>query len=47
LLFGVTPGDPMTYLVAASALAAIAVTAVMIPAHRATKVEPVRALRSE
>ena len=47
LLFGVTPGDPLTYLLAASALAAIAVAAVMIPAHRARQVEPVRALRSE
>lgn len=47
LLFGVTSGDPLTYLLAASALAAIAVAAVMIPAHRATQVEPGRALRCE
>jgi putative ABC transport system permease protein len=47
LLFGVTPGDPLTYLLAASTLAGIAMAAVMIPAHRATKVEPVRALRCE
>ena len=47
LLFGVTPGDPMTYLLAALTLAGIAVAAVMIPAHRATQVEPVRALRCE
>ncbi len=47
LLFGVTPGDPMTYLLAASAFATIAGAAVMIAAFRATQVEPVRALRCE
>ncbi len=47
LLFGVTPGDALTYLLAASTLAGIAIAAVMIPARRATQVEPVRALRCE
>lgn len=47
LLFGVTPGDPLTYLFAASAFATIALAAVIIPASRATRVEPVRALRCE
>jgi putative ABC transport system permease protein len=47
LVFGVTPGDPLTYLLAASAFAGIAAAAVMIPALRATQVEPVRALRCE
>ena len=37
----------MTYLLAALTLAGIAVAVVMIPAHRATQVEPVRALRCE
>jgi putative ABC transport system permease protein len=47
LVFGVTPGDPLTYLLAASAFAGIAAAAVMIPAWRATQVEPVCALRCE
>src|SRR5262245_10068227 len=47
LVFGVTPGDPLTYLLAASVFAAVALAAVMIPAHRATRVEPIRALRCE
>lgn len=47
LLFGVGPGDPMTYLLAASTLAGIAVAAVMIPARRATRVDPIHALRCE
>jgi putative ABC transport system permease protein len=47
LVFGVTPGDPLTYLVAASAFAAVAFAAVIIPARRATRVEPMHALRCE
>lgn len=33
LLFGVMPGDPLTYLMAAAAFSAVAFAAVMIPAH--------------
>lgn len=47
LVFGVTPGDPLTYVLAASAFACNALAAVVIPACRATLVEPVRALRCE
>jgi ABC-type antimicrobial peptide transport system permease subunit len=47
LVYGVTPGDPLTYLVAASAFTVVALAAVTIPARRATRVEPVRALRCE
>ena len=47
LLFGVTPGDPLTYLVAAAVLSGVACAAVMIPAHRASMVEPIKALRHE
>jgi putative ABC transport system permease protein len=47
LVFGVTPGDPLTYLLAASAFAAVALAAVIVPARRATRVEPVQALRCE
>lgn len=47
LLFGVTPGDPLTYLMAAAVFSAVAFAAVMIPARRASLVEPITALRYE
>jgi ABC-type antimicrobial peptide transport system permease subunit len=47
LLFGVTPGDPVSYGVGAVLFAAVAAAAVALPARRASRVDPVRALRSE
>jgi putative ABC transport system permease protein len=47
LLFGVTPGDPLTYVMAATAFLGVAFAAVMIPARRASRVEPISALRYE
>jgi predicted permease len=47
LLFGVTPVDPAAYGVATAVLAAIAVTACAVPAVRATRVNPLTALRDE
>jgi putative ABC transport system permease protein len=47
LLFGVTPGDPLTYLLAAAMFSGVACAAVMIPARRASLVEPITALRYE
>jgi len=44
-LFGVTAGDPISYVTAAAAFAAVALAAVALPARRASRVEPVSALR--
>ncbi len=47
LLFGVDPNDPMTLVVGTAVLLGIAVVAAYVPAHRATTVDPVTALRQE
>ena len=46
-LYGVTPNDPLTIAAAAGILATVSLAAGYIPAIRATRVNPVRALRYE
>jgi putative ABC transport system permease protein len=46
LLFGVSPMDPVTYVAVAASLATVALVATYVPARRASRTDPIVALRS-
>jgi putative ABC transport system permease protein len=47
LLFGVSPTDPATILAVSTVLVMVALAASFLPAYRAAKINPIRAIRHE
>ena len=47
LLYGLSPRDPATFAMATALLAGVAMVAAFVPAWRASRIDPLRALRVE
>ena len=47
LLYGVQPGHPATFAIVGVGLTVVALVATVIPSHRATRVDPIIAIRAE
>jgi ABC-type antimicrobial peptide transport system permease subunit len=46
-LYGLRPSDPFTFVLAGISLSAVAIAASILPARRASKLDPMQALREE
>jgi ABC-type lipoprotein release transport system permease subunit len=46
-LFGVSARDPLTYGAVTAMIAVVSLTATLVPAQRATRVDPMTALRAD
>jgi len=46
-LFGLSPLDPVTYIIAVTVVAAMTVFASSLPAYRASRIDPIIGLRAE
>ena len=47
MLFGVAPTDPVVFVTVSILLLGMAATATVVPAMRATRVDPIQVLREE
>jgi putative ABC transport system permease protein len=47
ILYGVSPTDLLTYAAVTSLLLAVAIAASLVPARRATRIDPMKALRAD
>jgi ABC-type antimicrobial peptide transport system permease subunit len=47
MLYGVSPIDPATWALAAALLVTVGVIATLVPAMRATRIDPLEAIRME
>ena len=46
-MFGISPGDPLTFAVIIAVLGGVALVATLIPARRAARLDPMRVLATE
>jgi putative ABC transport system permease protein len=47
LLFQISPTDPLTFVAVAAVVCGLTIVACYVPARRAARIEPMKALRSE